>query len=359
MKWIACVVAGLVFVLGATGFAADEFEDARPALDKQIADYNRLLEEKRLPEAAAIAKAIQTQYPKHPITKLLQEHTRLLQVLSERGGDPRALRRAGELQSRVYSVADIIAPIPGNDDKAAVAEPTETDYQPLIKLIQETVAPLSWDEVNGPASMRPYCDTRSLVVRQTQAAHDEIATLLSQLRKLRCISINLEIRTLTLMRNSELWDAYGLENTNPTTLTTKQLAELIDQIPEKFRKYGLERETLLAGPKLTLANGQAGSVETPESRHFDALKLKIEPLAGSNSTLQLRISNEDAPESAVVVDLKSGENAAIDVTRLSKTPSTTVADVALRELYSRKAARTVLIITPTVSYGVEEAVEKR
>jgi hypothetical protein len=161
------------------------------------------------------------------------------------------------------------------------------------------------------------------------------------------------------MRNSELWDAYGLENTNPTTLTTKQLAELIDRIPEKFRKYGLERETLLAGPKLTLANGQAGSVQTPESRHFDALNLKIEPLAGSNSTLQLRISNEDAPESAVVVDLKSGENAAIDVARLSKTQSTTVADVALRELFSRKAARTVLIITPTVSHGVEEAVEKR
>jgi hypothetical protein len=89
------------------------------------------------------------------------------------------------------------------------------------------------------------------------------------------------------------------------------------------------------------------------------LNLKIEPLAGSNSTLQLRISNEDAPESAVVVDLKSGENAAIDVARLSKTQSTTVADVALRELFSRKAARTVLIITPTVSHGVEEAVEKR
>jgi hypothetical protein len=201
MTRIACVFAGVFFAFCTTAFAADEPEDsgpkAPPALDKQVTEYNRLLEEKRLPEAAAIAKAIQVQYPKSPIAQLLQEHTRLLQVLSERGGDPRVPRRAGELQSRVYSVADIIAPIPGSDDKAAVAEPTEADYQPLIKLIQETVAPLSWDEVNGPASMRPYFDSRSLVVRQTQAAHDEIATLLSQLRKLKSISINLEVRALT------------------------------------------------------------------------------------------------------------------------------------------------------------------
>ena len=351
MTRIACVVAGLLLAVCATGFAEEVNSDA---LTKQVADYNRLLEEKRLPEAAAIAKAIQVQYPKNPIAQLLQEHTRLLQVLSERGGDPRVPRRAGELVSVVYSVADIIAPIPRDGDKAAPAEPTDADYQPLLKLIRETVAPLSWDEVNGPASMRPYFDTRSLVVRQTQAAHNEIADLLSQLRRLKSISVTLEVRTLTLMRNSELWQAYGLENANPHMLTSTQLAELIERIPERFRKYGLDRETLLASPKITLANGEAGSVQMPESRHFEASKLRIEPLAGSDASLQLRISNEDAPESVVTVNLKSGENALIDVARLSKAQSTTIADVALRELFSKNVARTVLIITPTVSYGSEE-----
>jgi hypothetical protein len=60
----------------------------------------------------------------------------------------------------------------------------------------------------------------------------------------------------------------------------------------------------------------------------------------------------------VTVNLKSGENAVVDVARLSKMQSKTIADIALRELFLQKASRTVLILTPTVSYK-SGAVEQR
>jgi hypothetical protein len=56
------------------------------------------------------------------------------------------------------------------------------DYgQQLVDLIQQTIAPASWDINGGPGSMYYWRPGRALVVRQTSEVHDQLGDLLDQL----------------------------------------------------------------------------------------------------------------------------------------------------------------------------------
>ena len=74
----------------------------------------------------------------------------------------------------------------------------QQNFQPLIDLIQSTVAAESWDTVGGPGAIRPFDTNLSLVVSQTQEVHDEIADLLEQLRRLQDLQVTIEVRFITL-----------------------------------------------------------------------------------------------------------------------------------------------------------------
>lgn len=56
----------------------------------------------------------------------------------------------------------------------------------LIDLITSTLEPETWDDVGGPGSIRYEPETMSLLIRQTEAVHDEIEETLTTLRKLKC-----------------------------------------------------------------------------------------------------------------------------------------------------------------------------
>ncbi len=87
------------------------------------------------------------------------------------------------------------APIAG---QRPAAGGSGADFDPLMELIQATIEPESWDEVGGPGSVRPFETTLSLVVRQTQAVHDQIADLLDQLRRLQDLQVTVEVRFVTV-----------------------------------------------------------------------------------------------------------------------------------------------------------------
>ena len=75
------------------------------------------------------------------------------------------------------------------------------DFNSLINLITTTVQPDSWEELSGPGSVMPYRTTLSLVIRQTQAVHEEIADLLGQLRRLQDLQVTVEVRFITVSDN--------------------------------------------------------------------------------------------------------------------------------------------------------------
>lgn len=77
----------------------------------------------------------------------------------------------------------------------------QADFTSLMNLISTTVQPDSWEDLSGPGSMMPYRTTLSLVVRQTQAVHEEIADLLGQLRRLQDLQVTIECRFITVSDN--------------------------------------------------------------------------------------------------------------------------------------------------------------
>lgn len=158
------------------------------------------------------------------------------------------MRQQGELEVRTYPVADLVVPIPNfaptmsnafgvtgmpsgsnpalapqpgmmNQPFAQVGQdmvggmggmsgltdgnprqgsgPT-VDFDTLVDLISTTIAPDSWGEVGGAGSIRQYETTLSLVVRQTQKVHEEIADLLDQLRRLQDLQVTVEVRFVTV-----------------------------------------------------------------------------------------------------------------------------------------------------------------
>jgi type II secretory pathway component GspD/PulD (secretin) len=77
----------------------------------------------------------------------------------------------------------------------------QADFNTLMNLIETTVQPDSWEQLSGPGSMMPYRTTLSLVIRQTQAVHEEIADLLGQLRRLQDLQVTIECRFITVSDN--------------------------------------------------------------------------------------------------------------------------------------------------------------
>ncbi|MFG0334179.1 MAG: hypothetical protein ACF8TS_12510, partial [Maioricimonas sp. JB049] len=187
------------------------------------------------------------------------------------------LRQQGDLKTRVYPVADLVVPIPirapvsqfqpgtgmglpgsgfnfpggqfnvpgggmqnglsqvGPDPLAPPANGTglpptgganpllgggavsDYDFDALSDLIQTTVAPDAWDEFGGQGSVNRHESTLSLVIRQTQKVHQEIADLLEQLRRLQDLQVTIEVRFITV--SDSFFERIGIDfdfNVNDT-----------------------------------------------------------------------------------------------------------------------------------------------
>ncbi|HTQ40175.1 MAG TPA: hypothetical protein VMJ32_14205 [Pirellulales bacterium] len=74
----------------------------------------------------------------------------------------------------------------------------QADFDTLIDLITSTISPQSWSEMGGPGTIQGYDTNLSLVVSQTQEVHEQIADLLTQLRKLEDLQVTIEVRFITL-----------------------------------------------------------------------------------------------------------------------------------------------------------------
>jgi general secretion pathway protein D len=83
------------------------------------------------------------------------------------------------------------------------------DFDSLVDLITATISPTTWDEVGGPGSIAPYRNNLSLVISQTQDVHDQIADLLSQLRRLQDLQVTIEVRFITL--NDNFFEQIGVD----------------------------------------------------------------------------------------------------------------------------------------------------
>ncbi len=98
----------------------------------------------------------------------------------------------------------------------------QADFDSLIDLITTTIAPTTWDEVGGPGSIAEFRTNLSLVISQTQEIHEQIADLLSQLRRLQDLQVTIEVRFITL--NDNFFEQIGVDfNFNIENLDKNQI----------------------------------------------------------------------------------------------------------------------------------------
>ena len=76
---------------------------------------------------------------------------------------------------------------------------TQADFQPLINLIQTTIAPDEWSDTGtGDGTIQAFVPNLSLIVSQTQEVQDQIQDLLKRLRELNDVQIVVEVRFIVL-----------------------------------------------------------------------------------------------------------------------------------------------------------------
>ena len=105
------------------------------------------------------------------------------------------------------------------------------DFSELIYLIQETIDPDSWSqssgggrqgtgtdssissdsgtEEQGEATIMPFYNTLTLIIRQTEDNHQQIQDLLTQLRKMNDIQISVEVRFITI--KDDFFESIGVD----------------------------------------------------------------------------------------------------------------------------------------------------
>lgn len=206
-----------------------------------------------------------------------------------------------------------------------VASPTkfESDFSPLVELIKATVQPETWDP-RGKATMAIDRESLSLVIGQTDAAHDEIATLLSHLRDDQNANVRIQCRIVRLTNDSQItWlerqcSLHPLSPGSQWALLPQQRSEafaqaLSDQKPEVLF---VPTVMTISGQMATIATGPSTAAETalsgirleitphllPESKVIrlqhsfsigafdDAMPEPIESLVGSGQTLLLFVN---------------------------------------------------------------------
>ncbi|MBS0211419.1 MAG: hypothetical protein JSS27_20960 [Planctomycetes bacterium] len=74
----------------------------------------------------------------------------------------------------------------------------QPDFDSLMELITQTIAPQSWTEVGGAGAIKEFPTNLSLVISQTQEVHEQIAELLEQLRRLQDLQVTIEVRFINL-----------------------------------------------------------------------------------------------------------------------------------------------------------------
>ncbi len=242
---------------------------------------------------------------------------------------------AQQLQPDTYgnyngSAAPMIDPLTGQGGGVMA------DFTQLIELIQSTIDPDSWEENGGTGTITEFRNTNSLVIRAPQDVHDQIQDLLTRLRELQDVQIVIETKFISLSDSFferigidfdfKLNDYSGLPlgtlddersrsavvgrlGTPDLTLpadfdipfTNNSFGESVPQFggfgnPASAANFGFailsdievffliqaakgdQRSNVMTAPKVTLFNGQFGSVTDVVTRSFVT---SVTPIVGS------------------------------------------------------------------------------
>jgi general secretion pathway protein D len=176
---------------------------------------------------------------------------------------------ARPLVQRTYAVADLVVPI-DMDNEPGKRPDTTTREAELMSLILSAVAPDSWESVGGVGTLQYFPLGMALVARQTAPVHEEIAQLLTALRRLQDVEIAVQVRVMQVsdevlqrLRREQCADRCCARSARP-------LAVLDDRELNDFLKsaQGDRSVSMTQLPKLTVFNGQRAPISVTDEVPF-------------------------------------------------------------------------------------------
>jgi hypothetical protein len=148
----------------------------------------------------------------------------------------------------------------------------------LIGLITQTVAPQSWAVHGGAGTIDFFPQTGSLVINQTPEVHEQIRTLLADLRRHRdevCLEVRFvtvasdslehdgDVRFQSMRRGDGLYDRLTeVVSGTPVALTDKQVHRLLEYLQTDIRT------NVLQAPRMTVDNGQLATFRVADEEKF-------------------------------------------------------------------------------------------
>ncbi len=206
-----------------------------------------------------------------------------------------------------YPVADLVVPIgqetgADRDTQAKPAkrparrpcreggEAAKTMETSLMDLLRNTIEPNSWSERGGPGTMEYHAVGMGLVVNNSRDVQEQVADLLTALRRLQDVEVAVEIRLLTVSEAS--FERIGVDfDIHLTTTDTRNAIELTAVRKEsdstcasKLQELAFlnevqlhqlleavqadRRSTILQTPRVTVFNGQRARIDVTDSHSF-------------------------------------------------------------------------------------------
>ncbi len=275
--------------------------------------------------------------------------------------------REGELLSVTYDVSDFVLPVgPCFTSKGVLSDASpiglpmskeaSADLEPLIELIEATIAPHTWKEVGGRGRIKPVRAKLSLTVLQTEEVQDEIADLVAQL-------CSLQKRTRIVLRGElvclpeKVVDRIGIDfaGIEGHTALAKREAQI-------FRAM-LDGADVVGGFEGRLLNGQMIQMAVRSGTGASEVSgLDLHPTTNDWRTVNLFvvINSEDGELPVAETTqalLGEGESLLVDVTGRVKQEAPESETAGGQGIPKEEAGKTLLLVTPSIV--IEEEEEER
>lgn len=419
MMWTRTLLIGaLVAGAGVLSLAEDEARGERAAsrtetragrrawraIESAVARFGKLVEEEKYAAARELAEKTCTDHPRSATARLMLRQIGIIELIGDTTSETfpdGAEAEPAAMQLRTYPVADLVVPIPntmtigiGRPTDGAIGigredERTEIDFDSLIEIVTSSVFPDSWSAKGGEGSVEPHETTLSLVIRQTPEAHEEIADLLKQLRRLQDIQVTLELRYVAVP--STYFERIGVdfdrdepryENWNKF-VSGRRLNSFVPELDEdghvvlgegatKALIRSMQSETrtnIMFAPKITLFNGQSARILNDDVDNGTGLLVQA-VISADRRHVRVRLARDSADALDVLSSVKTytpadGHTIVIDrgTTRTIRQVSSGVPFVSkvpyVNRLFKNTAAavdeqRLLLMVTPRVVIQEEE-----
>jgi type II secretory pathway component GspD/PulD (secretin)/tetratricopeptide (TPR) repeat protein len=140
----------------------------------------------------------------------------------------------GQDVSQLHTLANPPTPASSANPTVTVDNPKGTLQEVLIKLITNTIAPQTWASVGGQGTIDYYPLGMALVINQTPDIQEQVAELLSALRRLQDQEVAVEVRFITLAE--QFFERIGVDfNINIRNNNSRYEPQLVSQ---QFRPFG-------------------------------------------------------------------------------------------------------------------------